>query len=146
MSAEEVSEAICFFPTSSLPGPDSLCLQHVKDMIGRTAGEGERILLKSLTGFVNLVLEGKVVTPACYFFLGATLIALGKKDGGLRPNAVGCTLRRLVAKCDSSCVRQAMADLLAPHQLGFGIPLGAEAAVHATAFISGCLVAWKQVQ
>ena len=31
------------------------------------------------------------------FFFGASVIALNKKDGGVRPIAVGCTLRRLVA-------------------------------------------------
>ena len=45
--------------------------------------------------------------------------------------AVGNTLRRLSAKCTSNSVKQAMASHLASHQLGYGIPLGAEAAVHA---------------
>ena len=78
------------------------------------------------------MLQGKVAQPARHFFFGATLIALGKKDGGVRPIAVGCTLRRLASKCACNSVKQAMAALMAPHQFGFGIPLGAEAAVHAT--------------
>lgn len=45
---------------------------------------------------------------------------------------MGCTLRQLVAKCTCNSVKQTMAALLAPHQLGLGVPLGAEAAVHAT--------------
>ena len=31
-------------------------------------------------------------------FFGASLVALEKKTGGVRPIAVGCSLRRLVAK------------------------------------------------
>ena len=50
----------------------------------------------------------------------------------MRPIAVGCTLRRLAAKCAGNRVMQAMGALLAPYQLGYGVPLGAEAAVHAT--------------
>ena len=50
-------------------------------MIGAAAGEGGNILLQALTWFVNLVLEGKVTPPARHFFFGATLLALGKKDG-----------------------------------------------------------------
>ena len=50
----------------------------------------------------------------------------------MRPIAAGCTLRRLVAKCAGACGKEAMAALLAPHQLGFSVPLGAEAAVHAS--------------
>ena len=45
---------------------------------------------------------------------------------------MGCTLRQLVAKCTCNSVKQTMAALSAPHQLGLGVPLGTEAAVHAT--------------
>ena len=50
----------------------------------------------------------------------------------MRPIAVGCTLHHLAAKCAGNRVMQAMGALLAPHQLGYGVPLGVEAAVHAT--------------
>ena len=49
----------------------------------------------------------------------------------MRLIAVGCTFRRLVAKCAGAEVKQAMGNLLASLQLGYGIPHGAEAAVHA---------------
>ena len=42
---------------------------------------------------------------------------------GIRPIAVGCTLRRLASK--------SIPEKLAPHQLGFGVGGGSEAAVHA---------------
>ena len=51
------------------------------------------------------------------YFFGATLTALNKKDGGVRPIAVGCTLRRLVAKCAGARIMTAMGAHLAPHQL-----------------------------
>jgi len=56
---------------------------------------------------------------------------LTKKDGGIRPIAVGCTLRRLVAKTASKLVQEKMAAKLAPIQLGFGVKQGTEAATHA---------------
>jgi hypothetical protein len=59
------------------------------------------------------------------------LIALNKKNGRVRPIAVGGTLRRLVAKCASRAVRDELGALLASVQLGYGTPIGAEAAVHA---------------
>lgn len=49
----------------------------------------------------------------------------------MRPIAVGCTLRRLVAKIAGRKVLDEMTNLLAPHQLGYGVRGGAEAAVHA---------------
>ena len=60
---------------------------------------------------------------------GASLTALNK-DGGVRPIAVGCTLRRLVGKIASTAVIDRMGTFLSPLQLGYGTPLGAETAVH----------------
>ena len=68
----------------------------------------------------------------CPFFFGAALVALKKKSGGVRPIAVGCTLRRLVAKIAAKIVIGAVAELLSPRQLCYGVRGGVEAAVHAT--------------
>ena len=88
-------------------------------------------LLRALTAFINLVLDGKTTPAACPFFFGTSLIALQKTDGGgVRHIAVGCTLQRLAAKCAGARVMEVMGDLLAPFQLGYGTLLGAEAAVH----------------
>ena len=64
------------------------------------------------------------------FFYGANLVALETKLGGVRPIAVGCMiLRCLVAKVAGFSVVDDMAGLLAPHQLGYGVRGGAEAAI-----------------
>ena len=60
-----------------------------------------------------------------------SLTALQKKEGGIRPIAVGSTLRRLAAKCIGSGMSQPMGASVTPLQLGYGIPRGAEAAAHA---------------
>ena len=65
------------------------------------------------------------------YFFGANLTALQKKNGDIRPIAVGCTLHRLAAKVAGSKVMEEMGELLAPRQLGYGVRRGAEAAVHA---------------
>ena len=78
------------------------------------------------------VLEGKTPPLTQPYFFGATLIPLRKKDGGIRPIAVGLSLRRLVAKCASLPMIQSVGADLAPQQLGCGIPLGCDAAAHAT--------------
>ena len=49
----------------------------------------------------------------------------------MRPIAIGYALRRLVCKCPCAIVRDEMQLLLSPSQLGFGVPHGIEAAVHA---------------
>ena len=43
-----------------------------------------------------------------------TLIALKKNEGGIRPIAVGQTLRRLVCKCAGSRIVQSIGAVLAP--------------------------------
>ena len=60
------------------------------------------------------------------------LDTIGGEGGGIRPIAIGHTLQYLVAMCASSRVLPAMGDLLAPLQLGCGMPSGCEAAVHTT--------------
>ncbi len=61
---------------------------------------------------------------------GASLIALNKKAGGIRPIAIGCTLRRLAAKLACSSVIEELGPLLRPKQMGFGTQCGTEAIVH----------------
>ena len=99
------------------------------------------MLLQSLTSFRNFILSGEVTHSVRHFFFGATLIAL-KKDGSIRTIAMGCTLERLAAKCAGNHVMKAMGTLLAPHQLGYRVSLGAEAAVHmARIFSTTCIQA-----
>ncbi|KAJ0173779.1 hypothetical protein K1T71_010928 [Dendrolimus kikuchii] len=76
-----------------------------------------------LSGNVN-----KNILPILY---GANLFALKKKDGGIRPIAVGTTYRRLAAKVCCRDIRDLSSRYFAPNQLGFGIKGGCEAAVHA---------------
>ena len=65
-------------------------------------------------------------------FYGARLIALSKSEGdGLRPIAMGLTLRRLAGKIMMKKLRPDCRQLLSPQQLGVGVTRGAEIAVHA---------------
>ena len=59
------------------------------------------------------------------------LTALGKKDGGVRPIAVGSTLRRLATKVGAKPLSSKIGDNLRPSQLGYSTPGGCEAAAHA---------------
>ena len=131
MSSSDVIHAVFSFPTGSVGGPDGLRPQHLYDLVTYTLSEGSDRLLDSLTEFVNLVICGKVPVNTHPFFFGATLTGLGKKGGGVRPIAVGCSLHRMAAKRLCTSVFDEMGSVLFPHQLGFGTATGAEAAVHA---------------
>ena len=103
-------------------------------MTNAATGQDGESLLSRLTAFVNLVLAGKVPTSVRHIFFGASLTALNKPDGSIRPIAVGLTLRRLVCKVASRAIRDDLGSLLRPIQLGFGTSHGAEAAVHAARY------------
>ena len=108
VTEEEIIHAIRSFPNCSAGGPDGLRPQHLKDMVGSPADDGRQVLLSALASFTQLVLEGKTPPSIRPFFFGANLTALQKNDGGVRPIAVGCTLRRLVAKVAGSRVMEEM--------------------------------------
>ena len=126
---EEIVKAIKSFPNGSAGGPDGLRPQHVKDMTNSFEDGGHSLFL-AFSSFIGLVLAGKTPPSVRPSFFGANLIPLQKKDGGVRPIAVGCTLYRLVAKVASSKVKEEMATLLAPKQLGYVVKSGIEAAIH----------------
>ena len=65
-----------------------------------------------------LVLYGDTPEEVRSFFFGASLVALMKESGGVRPIAIGYTLRRLVSKVACGLVINKMITLPSPHQLG----------------------------
>lgn len=125
----EVRKAVLSFPAGSSGGPDGLRPQHLKDLV--QCRESGSIFLTALTGFVNMVLAGRCPVSIAPLFFGGRLIALTKKSGGIRPIAIGMTLRRLASKCANSFATSKLASYLHPRQLGVGTAGGCEAAVHA---------------
>ena len=125
-----VAQAIRSFSPGSAGGKDGLSPQHLKDMLNSPSGVTAP-LLSALSSFSFHVFSGKTPPLIRPIFFGAKLIAIEKKSGGVRPIAVGNTLRRLVAKMTSGLVREDLSSLFAPRQLGYGVKGGAEAAVHA---------------
>ena len=74
--------------------------------------------VNALTSFVSLVFNGNVPEEVHPLFFGARLTALSKKNGGVRPIAVGCTLRCLVAKVVSGLVSAEMSLSSSPKAVG----------------------------
>lgn len=129
VSNADVLRALRSFPAGSSGGPDGLTPQHILDLlIGATDHSFESVLVD----WVNLMLAGSFGEEVNAIIFGGRLIALAKKDGGIRPITVGYTLRRLAAKCANNHVIGSRSQELQPQQLGAGVSGGAEAAVHAT--------------
>ena len=88
-------------------------------------------MLRALSSFLSHILEGNTPHAVQPFLFAGSIIALHKRDGGLRPIAVGLTLWWLATKVGSGHIAQLAGSTLAPLQLGFGVPSGCEAAVQA---------------
>ena len=78
-----------------------------------------------------MLASGRAPASISPLLCGASFLACRKKDGGLRPIAVGEVVRRLTSKCLSLAVRENAANLLSPTQVGVGVRGGCEAVVHA---------------
>ena len=88
LTASEVFQAVKHFKAGSAPGPSGLRAEHLKEAVGRSQGSG-LACLASLTGVLNKMSAGLMPEEVAPYFCGANLFATLKKQGGIRPVAVG---------------------------------------------------------
>ena len=98
ISSQDIREAIRSFSGSSGGGFDDLRPIYLQDHISHQTAEAGNHLTRSLTSLVNTFLNGQISDFARILFFLANRTALRKKDGGIRPIAVGNILRRLASK------------------------------------------------
>ena len=79
-----------------------------------------------------MCLSGRCPQEVSKIFFGGRLISLTTKSGGIRPIAIGFTLRRLVSKVANQHGITNLSRYFYPRQLGVGRSGGCEAAVHAS--------------
>ena len=130
LSEPQVLKAIQSFPGGSAGGSDLLLPQYLKDMTSKVCGVQGSQLLSTIVRFSNKMLRGDIPEYILPFLYGASLIAFSKPDGGVRPIAIGNTLRRLTAKAAAFAAKETVKSKLFPHQVGVAVPGGAEAIVH----------------
>ena len=133
-SEETVLKCVSTFPTGSAGGCSGLRPQHLKEVTAHTPVSAHaREALEQLTRVVNKLAAGEAPDSIMAAVASAPLYALAKKDGGVRPIAVGETLRRLVSKCCCHDAKGRAAAFLSPLQVGVGVPGGCEAVIHSVA-------------
>ena len=118
-------------PSGSSGGLDGVRPLYLQELTSAKTAEHGRQLLSALTRLTNLALSGKIPEFARPAFFGANLCALKKKDGGVRPIAIGSIYRRLAARIAAKHAATKLAPRFRPVQLGVGVAGGAESAVHA---------------
>ena len=116
-----VVKQISSFKKGSAPGPSGLRPEHLKAVIKSVAPNRTDRASEAITKVVNVMASGSVPDVVRPFLFGARLHAALKKDGGLRPIAIGNLLRRLCSNCFSFATADRSAAKLAPNQLGIGL-------------------------
>ena len=141
VSEEEVMVALKSFRPSSAGGVDGLRPGHLKDLVAPQTAEAGRRLMKALANLCSKLLLGQVPQHARDLLFAANLTALRKKDGGIRPIAVGNVFRRLASKIAAKRVIPELRRQLPLVQLGVGVSGGCEDAAHAVrAFVQSSVV------
>jgi hypothetical protein len=128
---ETVHKKVDSFPTGSAAGASGTRPQFLKDMMAcpnKATGEDA---LKALTKLTNHLVAGLAPREVAPYIAGAPLMALNKPDGGLRPIAIGETIRRLVSKCCCDSTADEAKLVFGALQVGVSTQGGGEAAIHA---------------
>ena len=132
VTVEQVMDRLKSFSMSSASGPDGIRPGHLLSLTSKGAGAAGERLQNALTNICNKLISGEVPQSVRPLVFGASLCALSKKDGGVRPIAVGNTIRRLATKTIIYPMTADLREQLQPNQLGVGTPAGCEAALRAT--------------
>ena len=101
--------------------------QHLLDAV---CGAEQGAALHALESVVNILANGKGPRSLSMHLAGASLVALAKENGDVRPIAVGDVLRLFTSKCLRSAARSAVQRFFGSLQVGVACPLGLEAAIH----------------
>ena len=128
---ELVRKKVDGFPTGSAAGASGTRPQFLKDILSCTNRAVADAALSSLTDLTNHMVAGLAPRELSPFIAGAPLIALVKQGGGLRPIAIGETIRRLVSKCCCEATTEDAKIIFGSLQVGVATEGGAEASVHA---------------
>ena len=131
LQSSQIVKSIKTFKRGSAPGPSGLRAEHLKVAVGTNSPIMNEKSAALICRLCNLILSGGLPKAVAPYFCGARLHGAQKKDGGVRPIAVGEIMRRLVSKCAASAVSDKAATILSPLQLGVGIRNGCEALIHA---------------
>ena len=126
VTVSSVLSALHAFPRASSPGSSKLRCQHLLDAIEGSTAPSAGDCLQNLTQYVCFLLSGQADVRIAPWLTGAPLTALYKRQGGIRPIAVG-----EVSRICCLAVRPYLQDVFVPSgQVGVGVPGGMEAAVH----------------
>ena len=126
ISTADVCKAASAISFKSAGGPSGLRISHLRDAVLSEPDIAKRLadLFERLSSGTNQCEELGALLGDC------RLVALSKPDGGVRPIAIGETLRRLLGKIIVGKVASDARQDLEPIQVGVGTPNGGVAVYH----------------
>ena len=125
--SDQVRKALWSFSSTSGAGRSSLRPSHVRDAMRPASSD---LLLRLLSEVVSILLRGEVPEEIRPYVCGASIMALRKPNGTLRPIAIGETIRRLASKVAVDLITERAREIFEPLQLGVRTPNGCEAIIH----------------
>ena len=131
-----MKKAIQKFPRGSAAGGSGLSPNHLLELTRAPGADTENGLLKAMAAGLDVFARGDAPPKLAEWVAGAPLTALRKSDGGVRPIAVGETIRRLVSSLLLARCTERVREILVPTQLGVAVPMGVEAIVHAVRHVT----------
>ena len=131
LNPKQLDQLIKSFPRGTAPGPDGFRAQYLRDLLRVPAGDIQSNARPSLHRLITLLVSGNVPKEIAPYLAGARLIPLEKKDGGIRPIAVGCVWRRLAAKALVLNASDNLGRFFHPYQMGVRTMNGSEVIIKA---------------
>ena len=114
------------FSNFTAAGPSKMYPEHLLHAVTCAVPDQSKKSITSITKLVNLA------SSPVLLHCSASLTALKKTKGGVRPIAVGEVFRRLVAKRIVQEASSEAIELFSSRQLGVAVKCGAESIVYAT--------------
>ncbi|KAK8387179.1 hypothetical protein O3P69_018082 [Scylla paramamosain] len=111
---DDVLAAITATPPGSATGLDGIRPLHLSQLIAEYTVEVGHRLLSALTELCYFTIAGNIPEHTREAFFGASLTAIKKKDGGMRPIVVGSIYRRLASKLLAKRMSSTLAAELNP--------------------------------
>ena len=124
-----IRKALSSFSPTSGAGPSRLRPSHLQEALRHSSGDQT---LRLISEVIQLMLHGEVPEDIRQWICGASLMALRKLNGSLRPVAVGESLRRLCSKVAVELMDSSVKSILEPVQVGVQTKAGCEAIIHNT--------------
>lgn len=132
ITPSEVIGTVRRFKKGSAPGGSGLSATHLRELLEVPTLGDDHNLAGEFAALTTKFAKGQMNRALAPWFAGARLTPLKKRDAGVRPVAVGETLRRVISSILTTRVRDRARENPAPLQVGVAISGGCEAMEHPT--------------